>query len=320
MRFLITGAAGFIGSHLCDSLLARGNPVTGLDDLSTGNSKNLESAFRDKNFNFVEGNILDRDLISRLVSESDYVLHFAAAVGVQKILTDTIDSLRTNIEGSENVMFSAAEAKKPMILASTSEIYGKNSNSLTEESDRILGSPLKVRWTYSEAKAIDEAVAKTLFDNSGLKVKIARLFNTVGPRQSAAYGMVIPRFATAALKDESLTVYGDGSQQRIFCHVSDAVAAINGLIQSEKGEGEAFNIGGLDEVSVNELAGKIISLTKSNSKVTYIPYKDLEKSGFEDMQRRVPIISKIEKVTGWKPTKGIDEILKDYLAWLKNEL
>lgn len=320
MRFLITGAAGFIGSHLCDSLLARGNSVTGLDDLSTGNSKNLESAFNDKNFNFVEGNILDRDLVSRLVRDSDYVLHFAAAVGVQKILTDTIDSLRTNIEGSENVMFSAAEAKKPMILASTSEIYGKNSNALTEESDRILGSPLKVRWTYSEAKAIDEAVAKTLFDKSGLKVKIARLFNTVGPRQSAAYGMVIPRFATAALKDESLTVYGDGSQQRIFCHVSDAVAAINGLIQSEKGEGEAFNIGGLDEVSVNELAGKIISLTKSNSKVTYIPYKDLEKSGFEDMQRRVPIISKIEKVTGWKPTKGIDEILKDYLAWLKNEL
>lgn len=320
MRFLITGAAGFIGSHLCDSLLARGNSVTGLDDLSTGNSKNLESAFNDKNFNFVEGNILDRDLVSRLVRDSDYVLHFAAAVGVQKILTDTIDSLRTNVEGSENVMFSAAEAKKPMILASTSEIYGKNSNALTEESDRILGSPLKVRWTYSEAKAIDEAVAKTLFDKSGLKVKIARLFNTVGPRQSAAYGMVIPRFATAALKDESLTVYGDGSQQRIFCHVSDAVAAINGLIQSEKGEGEAFNIGGLDEVSVNELAGKIISLTKSNSKVTYIPYKDLEKSGFEDMQRRVPIISKIEKVTGWKPTKGIDEILKDYLAWLKNEL
>lgn len=320
MRFLITGAAGFIGSHLCDSLLARGNSVTGLDDLSTGNSKNLESAFNDKNFNFVEGNILDRDIVSRLVRDSDYVLHFAAAVGVQKILTDTIDSLRTNIEGSENVMFSAAEAKKPMILASTSEIYGKNSNALTEESDRILGSPLKVRWTYSEAKAIDEAVAKTLFDKSGLKVKIARLFNTVGPRQSAAYGMVIPRFATAALKDESLTVYGDGSQQRIFCHVSDAVAAINGLIQSEKGEGEAFNIGGLDEVSVNELAGKIISLTKSNSKVTYIPYKDLEKSGFEDMQRRVPIIAKIEKVTGWKPTKGIDEILKDYLAWLKNEL
>ncbi|MFM7624386.1 MAG: NAD-dependent epimerase/dehydratase family protein, partial [Actinomycetota bacterium] len=247
-------------------------------------------------------------------------LHFAAAVGVKKILTDTIDSLRTNVEGSENVMFSAAEAKKPMILASTSEIYGKNSNALTEESDRILGSPLKVRWTYSEAKAIDEAVAKTLFDKSGLKVRIARLFNTVGPRQSAAYGMVIPRFATAALKDESLTVYGDGSQQRIFCHVSDAVAAINGLIQSEKGEGEAFNIGGLDEVSVNELAGKIISLTKSNSKVTYIPYKDLEKSGFEDMQRRVPIIAKIEKVTGWKPTKGIDEILKDYLAWLTNEL
>lgn len=320
MRFLITGAAGFIGSHLCDSLLARGNSVTGLDDLSTGNSKNLESAFNDKNFNFVEGNILDRVLVSRLVRNSDYVLHFAAAVGVQKILTDTIDSLRTNIEGSENVMFSAAEAKKPMILASTSEIYGKNSNALTEESDRILGSPLKVRWTYSEAKAIDEAVAKTLCDKSGLKVKIARLFNTVGPRQSAAYGMVIPRFATAALKEESLTVYGDGSQQRIFCHVSDAVAAINGLIQSEKGEGEAFNIGGLDEVSVNELAGKIISLTKSNSKVTYIPYKDLEKSGFEDMQRRVPIITKIEKVTGWKPTKGIDEILKDYLAWLKNEL
>lgn len=320
MKFLVTGAAGFIGSHICDSLLRLGHSVVGLDDLSTGDTKNLRQSEAHANFKFVLGNILDKDLVDQLVGESDYVLHFAAAVGVQKILSDTISSLRTNIEGSENVLSSACEAGKPLILASTSEIYGKNADALTEESDRILGSPLKARWTYSEAKAIDEAVAKALFDHRGLKVKIARLFNTVGPRQSAAYGMVIPRFVGAALKGESLTIYGDGSQRRIFCHIDDAVAAILGLVQSDVGFGEAFNIGGLDEVTINELSSKVLEITKSSSIVTYIPYQELEKSGFEDMHRRIPITLKIEKAVGWLPTKGIDDILSDYVSWMRNEL
>jgi UDP-glucose 4-epimerase len=319
MRFLVTGAAGFIGSHLCDALLSKGDSIVGLDDLSTGNKENLSSALKHENFKLVEGNILQKDLVSRLVEESDYVLHFAAAVGVQKILNDTLGSLRTNIEGSENVLLSATESGKPLILASTSEIYGKNSDALTEESDRILGSPLKVRWTYSEAKALEESVAKSLSVNNGLQVKIARLFNTVGPRQSAAYGMVIPRFFTAALRGESLTVHGDGDQQRIFCHVSDSVSAILGLIESYEGNGEAFNIGGFEEISISELAEKIVALTNSSSRIDYVPYEELEKSGFEDMPRRRPVTSKIQRATNWKPTKGIEYILKDYFSWLKNE-
>jgi UDP-glucose 4-epimerase len=320
MRFLVTGAAGFIGSHLCDALLSKGDSVIGLDDLSTGNKKNLSSALKHENFKFVEGNILQKELVFKLVRESDHVLHFAAAVGVQKILDDTLGSLKTNIEGSENVLLSATELGKPLIFASTSEIYGKNSDALTEESDRILGSPLKVRWTYSEAKALEESVAKSLSTNKGLKVKIARLFNTVGPRQSAAYGMVIPRFITAALRGESLTIHGEGNQQRIFCHVNDAVSAILGLIETPEGNGEAFNIGGFEEISINDLAKKIIALTNSSSRVVYVPYEELEKSGFEDMQRRRPVISKIQRATNWRPIKGIDEILHDYLVWLKNEL
>ncbi len=318
MKLLVTGGAGFIGSHLCEALLAQGDTVISLDDLSTGNSSNLEGAKQNPKFTSVTGSILDEPLVDRLVESVEGVFHFAAAVGVQKILKDPIGSLLTNIQGTENVLNAAARRKRQVMLASSSEIYGKNPKMpLTEESDRVLGSPLVARWTYSEAKAIDEAFARTLHEKEGLKVKIIRLFNTVGPRQSPAYGMVIPRFFAAALKNEPLLIHGDGNQQRVFGHVSDAVAGIIALWNSENGLGEAFNVGGFEETSINDLAKRIISLTNSKSEIAYQSYEDLAKDGFEDLSRRVPDTSKLSKVTGWKAQKDLAAILQETYDSLK---
>jgi UDP-glucose 4-epimerase len=253
-----------------------------------------------------------------LVESVDGVFHFAAAVGVQKILKDPIGSLLTNIQGTENVLNAAARRNKQVMLASSSEIYGKNPKMpLTEDSDRVLGSPLVARWTYSEAKAIDEAFARTLHEKEGLKVKIIRLFNTVGPRQSPAYGMVIPKFFTAALKNEPLLIHGDGTQQRVFGHVSDAIAGIMALWKSEKGFGEAFNVGGFEETTINDLAKRIIKLTGSTSQITYQSYEDLAKEGFEDLARRVPDTSKLSQTTGWKAQKDLAAILQETYDSLK---
>ena len=318
MKVLVTGGAGFIGSHLCEALLAIGDTVISLDDLSTGNSKNLETAKQNPKFTSVTGSILDEPLVDRLVESVDGVFHFAAAVGVQKILKDPIGSLLTNIQGTEIVLNSAARRKKQVMLASSSEIYGKNPKMpLTEESDRVLGSPLVARWTYSEAKAIDEAFARTLHEKEGLKVKIIRLFNTVGPRQSPAYGMVIPSFFKAALKNEPLLIHGDGNQQRVFGHVSDAIAGIIALWNSDKGFGEAFNVGGFEETTINELAKRIIKLTDSKSEITYQSYEDLAKDGFEDLARRVPDTSKLSRTTGWKADKDLSAILQETYDSLK---
>ncbi len=318
MKLLVTGGAGFIGSHLCEALLAQGDTVISLDDLSTGNSSNLEGAKQNPKFTSVTGSILDEPLVDRLVESVEGVFHFAAAVGVQKILKDPIGSLLTNIQGTENVLNAAARRKRQVMLASSSEIYGKNPKMpLTEESDRVLGSPLVARWTYSEAKAIDEAFARTLHEKEGLKVKIIRLFNTVGPRQSPAYGMVIPRFFDAALKNEPLLIHGDGKQQRVFGHVSDAVAGIIALWNSENGLAEAFNVGGFEETSINDLAKRIISLTNSKSEIAYQSYEDLAKDGFEDLSRRVPDTSKLSKVTGWKAQKDLAAILQETYDSLK---
>jgi UDP-glucose 4-epimerase len=312
MKVLVTGGAGFIGSHLCEALLAQGETVISLDDLSTGNLSNLDSIKQNPKFTSVTGSILDEALVDKLVNSVDGIFHFAAAVGVQKILKDPRGSLLTNIQGTENVLTAAARQKKKVMLASSSEIYGKNPNMpLTEDSDRVLGSPLIARWTYSEAKAIDEAFARTLFEEEGLKVSIIRLFNTVGPRQSPAYGMVIPRFFAAALKSESLVIHGDGSQQRVFGHVSDAIAGILSLWNSDKGFGEAFNIGGFEETTINDLAKRIIALTNSSSAITYQSYQELAKDGFEDLARRVPSTEKLTKLTGWKPTKDLASILTE---------
>ncbi len=318
MKLLVTGGAGFIGSHLCEALLAQGDTVISLDDLSTGNSQNLETAKLNPKFTSVTGSILDEPLVDRLVESVDGVFHFAAAVGVQKILKDPIGSLLTNIQGTEIVLNAAARRNKQVMLASSSEIYGKNPKMpLTEDSDRVLGSPLVARWTYSEAKAIDEAFARTLHEKEGLKVKIIRLFNTVGPRQSPAYGMVIPKFFTAALKNEPLLIHGDGTQQRVFGHVSDAIAGIMSLWKSEKGFGEAFNVGGLEETTINELAKRIIKLTGSTSAITYQSYEDLAKEGFEDLARRVPDTSKLSQTTGWKAQKDLAAILQETYDSLK---
>jgi UDP-glucose 4-epimerase len=312
MKVLVTGGAGFIGSHLCEALLAQGETVISLDDLSTGNLSNLDSIKQNPKFTSVTGSILDESLVDKLVNSVDGIFHFAAAVGVQKILKDPRGSLLTNIQGTENVLTAAARQKKKVMLASSSEIYGKNPNMpLTEDSDRVLGSPLIARWTYSEAKAIDEAFARTLFEEEGLKVSIIRLFNTVGPRQSPAYGMVIPRFFASALKNDPLVIHGDGSQQRVFGHVSDAIAGILSLWNSEKGFGDVFNIGGFEETSINELAKRIIALTNSSSEITYQSYQELAKDGFEDLARRVPSTEKLTKLTGWKPTKDLASILTE---------
>lgn len=313
MKYLITGGAGFIGSHLVDALISHGESVLVLDDLSTGNFKNLQKHSNDSKVEFISGSILDRDLVRELMSGMHGCFHMAAAVGVEKILNDPIGSIKTNIHGTENVLDSATEFKVPVLLASTSEVYGKNSTGpLIESSDRILGSPLLSRWTYSEAKAIDEAYASALHRTEGLKVKIVRYFNTVGPRQSSAYGMVIPKFFKAALEGHPLIVHGDGSQQRIFCHVSDAVKATLDLWNFDGGYGDAFNVGGEDEVSILELAKNIIKLCNSNSQIEFIEYDVLRKSGFEDIARRVPDTSKLRSLIDWKPKYKLDQILNDY--------
>ena len=312
MKLLITGGAGFIGSHLCESALAQGHSVIALDDLSTGDSNNLKDCINNPKFTLAKGSILDEALVEKLTDSVDGVMHFAAAVGVQKILKDPRGSLITNIQGTEIVLGTAARLKKNAMLASSSEIYGKNPTMpLTESSDRVLGSPLVARWTYSEAKAIDEAFARSLFEEDGFQVSIVRLFNTVGPRQSPAYGMVIPRFFKAALTNEPLVIHGDGTQQRVFGHVDDAVSAIFSLWNSDRGYGEAFNVGGFEETSINDLAKRIIALTNSNSEITYQSYEELAKDGFEDLARRVPSTEKLTKLTSWKPTKNLQAILEE---------
>lgn len=312
MKLLITGGAGFIGSHLCESALAQGHSVIALDDLSTGDSNNLKDCINNPKFTLAKGSILDEALVEKLTDSVDGVMHFAAAVGVQKILKDPRGSLITNIQGTEIVLGTAARLKKKAMLASSSEIYGKNPTMpLTESSDRVLGSPLVSRWTYSEAKAIDEAFARSLFEEDGFQVSIVRLFNTVGPRQSPAYGMVIPRFFKAALANEPLVIHGDGTQQRVFGHVDDAVSAIFSLWNSDRGYGEAFNVGGFEETSINNLAKRIIALTNSNSEITYQSYEELAKDGFEDLARRVPSTEKLTKLTSWKPTKNLQAILEE---------
>lgn len=312
MKYLVTGGAGFIGSHLTEALVEGKNEVVVLDDFSTGNEKNLDTVSNLDQVRVIEGNILDAQLVDSLVEECDGVFHLAAAVGVKKILDDPIGSLKTNVEGSENVLVSATKHKKRVLLASTSEIYGKNDlGPLTEESDRILGSPLLSRWTYSEAKAIDEAFARVLYLREGLKVQTVRFFNTVGPRQSPAYGMVIPRFFAAAKSNEPLRIYGDGSQQRVFCHISDAVSGVMALWNSNKGFGEAFNLGGFQETTILELAKEIISMAGSNSGIEFVPYEQLLDSGFEDMKRRLPVTTKLQSLTGWKATKDLSYILSD---------
>ena len=310
MKVFITGGAGFIGSHLCDALVARGDEVSILDNLSTGSKENI--AHLESKIKVSQGDIRDKNLVEELVAESELVLHMAAALGVDNILENPIESISTNFYGSEVVLNAAQKYDKRILIASTSEIYGKNlQQPLSETDDRVIGSPQKLRWTYSDAKALEEATAHFLFLTKKLKVTTIRFFNTVGPRQTGKYGMVIPRFVKAATENKSLKIFGDGSQSRVFCHVSDSVRAILALSENDKSIGEVFNIGGKGEISVLDLAKLIIDQIKSKSEVTFINYEDAYAAGFEDMARRVPDISKLKSFTGWEPKLGLTKIIED---------
>ena len=314
MKYFITGGAGFIGSHLAEKLIARGDQVVVFDNLSTGLDKNL-SGIKEK-IKFEEGNILDKAAIDKLVSESDYVVHLAAALGVFNIVNKPLESLKTNLQGSEIVLEACDKYRKPVLVASTSEIYGKNDKvPLNEEDDRIIGHPLKSRWSYSEAKAVDESLAYFYYLENKLPIRIVRFFNTVGPRQVGHYGMVVPRFVSVALKNEPLSVYGSGDQIRCFCHVSDAVRGLLLVVDSDKAVGEVFNVGNNQQISIMELAKKVIEITGSNSTIENIAYEKAYPEGFEDMQRRVPDISKIKQVLGWSPEINLDQIIKDIAAF-----
>ena len=310
MRVLITGGAGFIGSHLADHYVNAGHDVTILDNFSTGSKTNISHL--EGKITVVDGDIRNIDLIDQLTQETDLVLHMAAALGVNTILESPLESMSTNITGSEVVLNAAAKHNKRIIIASTSEIYGKNPKQpLNETDDRVVGAPQKIRWTYSDAKAIEEAMAFALHQEKKLAVTTVRLFNTVGPRQTGRYGMVVPRFVQAALKNEALTIYGDGTQSRVFCHVDDAVAAIATMAATDTTIGDVYNVGGTGEVTIKQLAEQVLAITGSKSAITYTPYSDAYPAGFEDIQRRVPDISKVKSAIGWVPTKDLKQIISD---------
>lgn len=315
MRVLITGGAGFVGSHLTDLLLARGDQVVVLDDLSTGRHDNIRHHLGDPNFEFVLGSILNESLVDDAIRRCDAVLHLAAAVGVELIVGRPLESLATNIRGSEIVLEKCHKYGRKVLVTSTSEIYGKNdSDALSEEDDRILGSPLKTRWSYSEAKAIEEVLAYSYWKEKGLPAVIVRLFNTVGPRQVGFYGMVVPRFVEQALKGQPITVYGDGTQRRCFCHVADVAQALVGLLDSREAEGQVFNVGASREISISDLAQRIIDQVGSSSSIVKVSYDDAYEEGFEDMLRRVPNTAKVQGLLGWAPERGLDQIINDVAA------
>ena len=318
MRILITGGAGFIGSHLTDRLVADGHEVTILDNLTTGRKENLSVHLGGQSVTFVEGSILDLPLLDDLVKKTEYVFHLAAAVGVFNIVNHPLDSLLTNIRGTENVLESAHRYSRPVFVTSSSEVYGKNiSNSLKESDDRILGAPVTLRWSYSEAKAIDESLAYAYWVEKKLETRIVRFFNTVGPRQLGAYGMVVPRFVQFALKNEPITIYGNGEQTRCFGHVLDAVDAVVRIAFAENTIGKVINIGNDFEISINDLAKKVIEQTNSKSEIVYVPYEEAYGDGFEDMERRVPNIELIKSLVGWEPTRDLASMITDIADFLK---
>jgi len=319
VRVFITGGAGFIGSHLCDALVAEGKEVTILDNLSTGSKKNI--AHLEGKIKVFQGDIRDQKLVESLVAESDLVLHMAAALGVDNILENPIESISTNFYGSEIVLNASLKYDKRIIIASTSEIYGKNPKQpLLETDDRVIGTPQKLRWTYSDAKSLEEATAYFLFLTKNLKVTTIRFFNTVGPRQTGKYGMVIPRFVRSALQNKPLQIFGDGYQSRVFCHVKDTTRAIIELTKTDTSIGEVFNIGGKGEINILDLAKLIIEKTNSKSTITYTDYIDAYAVGYEDMSRRVPDISKIKSYIGWEPIICLDEIISDVAKIFSKEI
>jgi UDP-glucose 4-epimerase len=313
MRVFITGGAGFIGSHLADHYVNAGHTVTLLDNFSTGSQSNI--ADLNGEVTMIDGDIRNIELIDQLTGVSDLVLHMAAALGVNTILESPLESMSTNITGSEVVLNAAAKHNKRIIIASTSEIYGKNPKQpLHETDDRVVGAPQKIRWTYSDAKAIEEAMAFALHQEKKLPVTTVRLFNTVGPRQTGRYGMVVPRFVQSSLKNEPITIYGDGTQSRVFCHVADVVEAIATIAITNSTIGDVYNVGGTGEVTIKQLAERVVAATGSTSEITYTPYSNAYPAGFEDIQRRVPDISKIKSAINWAPSKDLTQIIRDIIG------
>jgi UDP-glucose 4-epimerase len=312
MQILVTGGAGFIGSHLCERLIEDGHLVMALDNFSTGRASNLVNLENSPSFELIEGSILDFEALKPLVEKADFVFHLAAAVGVFNIVNNPLASLLTNIRGTENVLEAAHASNAPVFLTSSSEVYGKNvSDSLKESDDRILGSPITLRWSYSEAKAIDESLAYAYFIEKKLETRIVRFFNTVGPRQLGAYGMVVPRFVKSALANEPITIYGDGNQTRCFAHVYDVIDAVIAIAFADNTVGKVINIGNDFEISINALAQKIIEETNSKSEIIYVPYEKAYGDGFEDMERRVPNIELINQLVGWQPKRNLSTIIGD---------
>ena len=318
MRILVTGGAGFIGSHLCERLVLDGHIVIAIDNFSTGQASNLTSLMDSKRFTLIEGSILDTHVINPLIEKVEYVFHLAAAVGVFNIVNNPLASLLTNIRGTENILEAAHGTKTPVFLTSSSEVYGKNiSDSLKESDDRILGSPVMLRWSYSEAKAIDESLAYAYYLEKQLETRIVRFFNTVGPRQLGAYGMVVPRFVKAALTNEPITIYGDGNQTRCFAHVYDVIDAVIAIAFAHNTIGKVINIGNDFEISINGLARRIIDETGSKSEIVHMPYSEAYGDGFEDMERRVPSIDLINELVGWKPNRDLSTIISDISEEMK---
>lgn len=311
MNILITGGAGFIGSHLAEKLLEMGHSVSVIDNLSTGEFSNIRHLVKNNNFSYTINSVLNKDVLENLIVKVDQIYHLAAAVGVKYIIDNPLLSLRTNIVGTENVLELANKYKKKVLLASTSEIYGKSNNvPFKEEDDRLLGSTHITRWSYSSAKAIDEFLALAYYREKKLPVVIVRCFNTVGPRQTGQYGMVIPKFVKNALLDHPLTIYGDGKQTRCFADVDDVVYGMIKLMNIKKAEGKIFNIGNDKDISIEELAKKIKKMTNSKSKIEYIKYEDAYEEGFEDMRQRKPDLSKIKKFLDFKPNYNLEKILE----------
>lgn len=319
MRILITGGLGFIGSHLTTRLLEADNEVVIIDNQSTGLLSNLSNILDRKSLTIHNHSILDYEFLDSVAGECDYIFHLAAAVGVFNIVSKPIESMLTNIQGTENVLKTALKYSLPVFLTSSSEVYGKNTaDSLKETDDRVIGSPSILRWSYSEAKAIDESLAYAYFTEHKLKTRIVRFFNTVGPRQLGSYGMVVPRFIQSALKGQPISIYGDGNQTRCFAHVSDVVDAVMLIAFSPNTVGRTINIGNDQEISMNDLARKIIEMTNSKSEVVYTPYEDVYGKDFEDMARRVPNLDLIGSLVGWKPRRNLDTIIMDIVKDLKD--
>ncbi len=319
VRALITGGAGFIGSHLSEALIEAGHEVTIIDDLSTGRFENIEHLTNNSRFRFAIETITNTSVMDRLVSECDIVYHLAAAVGVDLIVSSPVRVIETNVHGTDIVLKTARRYRKKVMIASTSEIYGKSNRSpFREDDDRVLGSTTRSRWSYSTSKALDEFLALAYHKETGLSIVIARLFNTVGPRQRGRYGMVIPRFVQWALAGEPIQVYGDGKQSRCFANVRDVVKAIVRLADCEEADGQVFNIGSQEEITIHELAERVIARTRTSSEIVLIPYGQAYEEGFEDMRRRVPDISKIKEHIGWEPETSLDETLEEIITYFRD--